>query len=90
MKLKPLLGAGQWLGMGVGAKEHRWGLRDTRASPHFGKQIQGESHVGLREARGGSSRGLTVDPQTKAACLDGGREGGGGRSWEVRSPALPI
>lgn len=46
--------------------------------------------MGLGEARGGSSHRLTVDPQTKAVCLDGRREEGGreeGLRGQAPSPA---
>lgn len=46
--------------------------------------------MGLGEARGGSSHRLTVDPQTKAVCLDGGREERGreeGLRGQAPSPA---
>lgn len=44
--------------------------------------------MGLGEARGGGSRGPTVDPQTKAACLDGGgREAGRGEKLGGQAPS---
>lgn len=50
-------------------------------------RIQEESHWGLGEARGGGSGGQTVDPQTKAACLDGGREGRRGEEPGGQAPS---
>lgn len=45
--------------------------------------------MGLSEARGGGSLGLTVDPQTKVACLDGRREAGKEGGGAGRAGAQP-